>query len=328
MRLGQNGREKTYRKEPRMKMTIAISGLLLAAGLTCVPTVSAQPVITASPISPDGGVYLVHTDVLTQTGPFNMNNLLVVRANTVLLVDTLPPVPFAALFVNTIHSRTSGRHVDTLINTHWHFDHVGLNGYFKQTEGTNTVIAHWRAGDYLLAAHCIDDISLCMPAFPDAQATQVVHGETTLLADNERITLKTEENAHSGADLVVYLEHANVVHTGDIYFGGMYPIIDRTGGGTVNGMLHALNQILARIDEHTIVIPAHGVLGNRQSVREFADMLETCRKSVRVLIARGFSEEQVMTDPSFTNLDAQWGNGFISGPLFRRILYRDLVSSR
>jgi glyoxylase-like metal-dependent hydrolase (beta-lactamase superfamily II) len=168
-----------------------------------------------------------------------------------------------------------------------------------------------------------------MPAFPAAaQPTQGVHGEKVLLRGNERITLKTVENAHSGADLVVYLERANIVYTGDIYFGGMYPIIDRNGGGSVNGMLHGLNQILARIDENTIVIPSHGALGNRQSVREFAEMLETYRERVRALIARGLNELQVMSDTSFAGLDAQWGNGFISGPVFRMILYRDLVSQR
>jgi glyoxylase-like metal-dependent hydrolase (beta-lactamase superfamily II) len=166
-----------------------------------------------------------------------------------------------------------------------------------------------------------------MPAFPEtSQPTQGVHGEMTLLRGNERITLKTVENAHSGADLVVYLEQANVVYTGDVYFGGMYPIIDRNGGGTVNGMLHALNQILARVDNSTVIIPSHGVLGNRQAMLEFAEMLKTCRNSVRALIAKGSSESEVMSDPSFAALDAQWGNGFISGPLFRMILYRDLVS--
>jgi glyoxylase-like metal-dependent hydrolase (beta-lactamase superfamily II) len=218
-----------------------------------------------------------------------------------------------------------GRPVDTVVNTHWHFDHVGLNPDFKRVDHTGKVIAHWRVAGYLTDMRCIEDISLCMQPLPDAAPTESIYGEMTLQSSNESITLKTVENAHSGADLVVYLERANIVYTGDIYFGGMYPIIDRTGGGTVNGMLHALNQILAHIDERTIVIPSHGILGNRTSVREFADMLENCRKRVRALIAQGFSEQQVMEDSSFADLDAQWGHGFISGPLFRRILYRDLA---
>lgn len=311
-----------------MKTTkLAVSGLLLVFALTCVPTASAQLSISSTPISTIDGLYHIKTVIQTQTGAFNMNNLLLVRPEKVVLADTLPPGPYLP-FINEIHNRTNGEHVGTVINTSWHFDHAGLNAEFRLIEGTDTIIAHWRAGDYMTEPHCIENI-LCMPALPDdAQPTQGVHGEMRLLLQDEKVILKTIENAHSGADLVVYLERANVVYTGDIYFGGMYPIIDRAAGGTVNGMLHGLNQILAAIDEDTIVVPSHGVLGNRQSVLEFAEMLEMCRKEVRALIARGLSEQEVMLAPSFADLDAKWGNGFIPGPVFRMILYRDLAPHR
>jgi glyoxylase-like metal-dependent hydrolase (beta-lactamase superfamily II) len=257
-----------------------------------------------------------------------MNNLLLVRPNSVLLVDTLPPGTYSP-FIAAIHERTSGKRVNTLVNTHLHFDHAGLNADFKQTEGTETIIAHWRASEYLTGLQCIEDISLCMQALPAAaQPTQGVHRRMTLQPEDEIITLKAVEDAHSGADLVVYFERANVVCTGDVYFGGQYPIIDRTHGGTVHGMLRALYRIIARIDEHTLVVPSHGVLGNRQSLLEFADMLKTCLKRVRALMAQGLSEEQVMVDASFADLDARWGSVFISGPLFRRIVYRDLAADR
>lgn len=305
-----------------------LPALLLAFVLTCVPTVSAQISITSSPISSNSGMYLVQSTIPSQTGLFTMNNLLLVDPNSVTLVDTLPPGTYP-FFINVIHGRTGTQRVNTVINTSWHFDHVGLNANFKLEEGTDTIIGHWREAEYLTGPHCIEDISMCMPAFPAAaQPNQPVHGEMTLLSGNERINMKTVENAHSGADMVVYFERANLVYTGDIYFGGMYPIIDRTGGGTVNGMLHGLNQILARIDQNTIVVPSHGVLGNRRSVVEFADMLQSSRDRIRALIARGFTEQQVMMDPSFADLDARWGHGFIPGPMFRRIVYRDLAPAR
>jgi glyoxylase-like metal-dependent hydrolase (beta-lactamase superfamily II) len=302
--------------------------LLLVVLSTLVPTAVAQPIITSVPISSSDGVYLVETILPSLEGEFTMNNLLLVRPGSVVLVDTVPPglYPF---FAAEIHTWTGGEPVSTLINTSWHFDHVGLNADFRIIEGTSTIIAHARAGDYMAELNCIEDIGLCMPPMPEeAQPTHGIHGVVTLLPENGGITLKTAENAHSGADLVVYLEEANVVYTGDVYFGGMYPIIDRTGGGSVNGTLHALNQVLARIDEDTIVVPPHGVVGTRQSVVEFAEMLKTSRKLVRKLIAEGLTEQQVMFHPSFAALDAQWGNGFIPGPVFRLIVYRDLASSR
>ena len=302
--------------------------LLLAVAPTFAPSASAQPIITTVPISSSDGVYLVETVLPSPEGEFRMNNLLLVRPGSMVLLDTVPPglYPF---FAPEIHAWTAGEPVSTLINTSWHFDHVGLNADFRVFDGTSTIIAHARAGDYMAQPNCIEDIGLCMPPMPEeAQPTHGIHGVVTLLPENGGITLKTVENAHSGADLVVYLEEANVVYTGDVYFGGMYPIIDRTGGGTVNGMLHALNQVLARIDEDTIVVPSHGVVGSRQSVAEFAEMLKTSRKLVRKLIASGLTELQVMFHPSFAALDAQWGNGFIPGPVFRLIVYRDLESRR
>lgn len=302
---------------------LVIPGLVLGAALACPLPVLAQPVTTTSQISP--GVYLIHT--VAQVLNFNMNNLLLVGPNGTVLLDTLPPIPPAYVALTTAIQGITGRAwPDTIVNTHWHYDHVGLNAEFRAL-GTSTIVSHWGVAQYLIEPHCIDDVAMCMPAFPaEAHPTEIVHGEKTLPLENEVLRLKDLENSHSGADLFVLLERANIAYTGDIYFGGMYPIIDRTGGGTVNGMLDALRQLLARIDEHTIVVPSHGVVGTRQSVVAFMEMLETIRKQVRSLIALGLTEEQVMVHPSFAALDAQWGGGFTPGPLFRRIVYRDLVS--
>jgi glyoxylase-like metal-dependent hydrolase (beta-lactamase superfamily II) len=292
------------------------------------PTASAQPSITSVPISANNDVYLVETVVPSPDIEFRMNNLLLVHPDSVVLVDTLIPGLYP-LFTYEIHTLTAGEPVDTLINTSWHFDHVGLNAEFSVLDGTSSIIAHARASDYMVKLNCIEEIDMCMPPLPqEALPTYGIRGVVRLVSGNETITLKTVENAHSGADLVVYMEEANIVHTGDIYFGGMYPIIDLAGGGTVNGMLHGLNQILARIDADTIVVPSHGVVGSRQSVLEFAEMLKNTRKLVRKLIAEGLTELEVMFHPSFAALDAEWGNGFIPGPVFRLIVYRDLSSHR
>ena len=312
-----------------MKFLRSLFGCVLLLGImmTLTPTASAQS-ITSVPISSSDGVYLVKTVMPTPDFEFTMNDLLLVHPDSVILVDNLPP-GFYLPFANEIHTLTAGEPVDILINTSWHFDHVSLNAEFRLFDGTSTIIAHSRAGDYMDELNCIEEIGMCMPPLPEeAQPTDGIHGVVKLLSGGETITLKTIENSHSGADLVIYLEEANVVHTGDIYFGGMYPIIDLAGGGTVNGMLHALNQVLANIDEDTIVVPSHGVVGDRQSVVEFSDMLKNTRKLVRKLIAEGLTELQVMFHPSFAALDAQWGNGFIPGPVFRLIVYRDLASHR
>jgi cyclase len=254
----------------------------------------------------------------------------------VVLVDTLPTLPYLnptyAMyypFSVTIHAVIGSRPIDTIINTHWHYDHVGLNDKFRLWQDTQNILAHWRAGAYLVEEHCMPDMPEpnCMPFYPqpESQPTVGIKGEKMLKLRNETIVLKTVENAHSGADLFVYLENANILYTGDVYFGEIYPIIDREGGGTLNGTLAALRKILARIDEHTIVVPSHGLVGNRASVEAFVEMLESCRGQIKRLIAEGFTEEEVMNDPSFAAMDQKWQSVFINGPIFRRVLYRELA---
>jgi glyoxylase-like metal-dependent hydrolase (beta-lactamase superfamily II) len=259
-----------------------------------------------------------------------MNNLVLVQPEGVLLVDTLFPGPYP-LFINVVHSFTGGRPVDTLVNTHWHFDHVGLNKEFRLAEHTGNVISHWKAGELIARYPCGDDVpGVCWTPFTDPayQPTMGLEGRMNLAVGSAQIVLETFDHAHSGADLMVFLRHANIVSTGDIYFGGMYPIIDRAGGGTINGMIAALQHLLAQIDENTIVVPSHGAVGNRESVEEFVDMLKTSRMMVRWLMAWRLTEEQVMTHPWFAALDAKWGSGFINGPLFRRSLYREMAPER
>lgn len=311
-----------------------VAGLALGAVLLAgAPSpAAAQGPFAVEPLGP--GVYVVK---LALPGLFNMNNLLVVDENHVVLVDTLPMLgaPLTAGFRATIHAISGGRAVDTLINTGWHFDHVGLNVFFRQPvptgDGTQDIMAHWRVEQFLPGGQLMPDLPAGpanpAPTTPGAEPTSAVHGQKRLALENETIVLKTVENAHSGADLFVYLKKANVLYTGDIYFGGIYPIIDRASGGTINGTLAALRQVLAWIDDDTVVVPSHGQVGNRETLIDFIQMLESCRWQVRQLMASGATEHQVMNDTSFAALDAQWFNPatpFISGPFFRRILYRDL----
>ncbi|HEY5915732.1 MAG TPA: MBL fold metallo-hydrolase [Verrucomicrobiae bacterium] len=307
---------------------LVLGGMVLVGG---APPVAAQAPFTVQPLGP--GVYVVKLAV----PGFNMNNLLAVDGDHVVLVDTLPMLgaPLAAGFRATIHAVTLGRPVDTLINTSWHFDHVGLDALFRQPapagEGTQDILAHWRVEQFLPGGRPMPDLPVGLfnppPQTPGAEPTFAIHGEKRLVLENETIVLKTVENAHSGADLFIYLQKANVLYAGDIYFGGIYPITDRASGGTINGTLAALRQVLAWIDDDTVVVPSHGQVGNRETLIDSIEMLEGCRWQVRQLIAKGATEDEIMNDASFAALDAQWFNPatpFISGPQFRRILYRDL----
>lgn len=117
-------------------------------------------------------------------------------------------------------------------------------------------------------------------------------------------------------------------YAGDLYFGEMFPFIDRSTGGTIQGMIRAGYQLLALMDNNTILVPSHGSLGDQHSLREFIQMLETCRARVHTLIAQGLTEDQVIAAEPFADLVPGWGKGFVNADLFALIIYRDLAPQR
>jgi len=307
-------------------MKLAIAALLVTTSLVTAQT-EPPPWPPPTAIQVGEGLYVIQTFI---PGVMAMNNLLLVRPDRVVLVDTMIPLPgFYEIYLPVIHGATGDRPVDTLISTHWHGDHTALNARFRTDERTGTIIGHWRTGDFMDEDRWIEDLGMFIPASPpEGLPTQVVHGEKRFPLKGETIVLKTVENAHSDSDLLVYLERANVVYTGDLYFGRMFPVIDRSSGGTVNGMLHACRQLLASINSRTLVIPSHGPPGNRESVLEFVQMVETCRDRVRALIAAGMTEGEAVAAKPLAVLEAIWGGGMLSGDMFTMIVYRDLQPQR
>ena len=109
---------------------------------------------------------------------------------------------------------------------------------------------------------------------------------------------------------VVYFEEANVVHMGDNFFNGLYPFIDADSGGSIVGMVAAIDTALGRIDGETRVIPGHGPLSDKQGLRAFRDMLDTVAGRMRASIDAGRSVEEVVASKPTAEFDAELGPGF------------------
>src|SRR5882762_1116814 len=87
--------------------------------------------------------------------------------------------------------------------------------------------------------------------------------------------------AHTDGDVIVHLPGSNVVHTGDTFFNGIYPVIDVSSGGSIDGMIAADERVLALCDGSTRIIPGHGPLGDRVALAAFRDMLVKVRDRIR-----------------------------------------------
>jgi glyoxylase-like metal-dependent hydrolase (beta-lactamase superfamily II) len=108
---------------------------------------------------------------------------------------------------------------------------------------------------------------------------------------------------------------------GDNFFNGMYPAIDGDAGGSLDGMVTALEGVLGRIDDQTKVIPGHGPLGTKADLKRFHDMLVTIGDRVRQAIHDGKTQDQVLAMKPSADLDAVWGNGFLKPDFFVTLVY-------
>jgi glyoxylase-like metal-dependent hydrolase (beta-lactamase superfamily II) len=133
------------------------------------------------------------------------------------------------------------------------------------------------------------------------------------------------ESAHSDADLAFHFRKANVMHTGDLFFGGGYPFIDVPHSGSIDGMIAAADLLLGMIDDNTKVIPGHGSLSDRQGLQEYREMLVTVRNRIAQHIEAGRSLEEIVASKPTADYD-QDRISWMPADDFVTIVFNDLVN--
>jgi glyoxylase-like metal-dependent hydrolase (beta-lactamase superfamily II) len=124
--------------------------------------------------------------------------------------------------------------------------------------------------------------------------------------------------------VIVWVRHANVIHMGDTFFNGRYPLVDLASGGSSEGFITAADRVLALADANTKIIPGHGPLGDRVALQAFRTMMATVRDRIKQAIAAGRTLDQVKAAKPTADFDAVWGNGRITPTLFVEVLFQDL----
>jgi len=215
----------------------------------------------------------------------------------------------------------SGDPISHLINTHWHFDHADGNAWLN-AEGA-AIIAHANTHKHLLAAQRVEDWDFDFPASPLAAVpTEVVSAEKTLTLNRSTLHLKYYGPAHTDGDLSVTIPEADLLHCGDTYWNGVYPFIDYSTGGNIDGMIRAAEANVAAVTDTTIVIPGHGdPVSNKAELSAYRDMLVAIRENVAKLKREGRSLDETIGAKPTAAFDAKWGQ-FVVGPaFFTRLVY-------
>src|SRR5271156_5257063 len=211
----------------------------------------------------------------------------------------------------------------TVIDTHWHFDHTDNNANLHAAGGT--VLAHENTKARMAEPHDFALFGLHVPASPaDALPQQTFSSSQKLQANGEIVLLQYFQPAHTDTDIYIHFQKANVIHMGDTFFNGFYPVIDSSTGGKMNGMIAAADKVLPLADNNTKIVPGHGPLGNKADLTKYRDMLITSRDRVQRLKSAGKSAQEAVAEKPFADLDPVWSKGVVNGDQWVQIVYLTL----
>jgi cyclase len=213
--------------------------------------------------------------------------------------------------------------VKLVVNTHWHFDHTDNNARLHAAGAT--VLAHVNTRKRMSEPHELAVLDLKFPPSPAGALPQRTFKRGHALELNgESVALSHIPPAHTDTDLAVHFQQANVLHVGDVFFNGMYPYVDGSTGGSMGGMIAAVERVLALADRGSRIVPGHGPLGNSADLARFRDMLVTARERVEKLRSSGKSIQEAVAAKPFANLEPTWGKGLFDGDTFVQVVYLTL----
>jgi cyclase len=216
--------------------------------------------------------------------------------------------------------------VRILFNTHWHFDHVGCNEALGKSGAR--IIAHENVKKRLSVK--VDSEALGRsfdPLKPEGLPAETFTKGGKLTFGKQKIDYSHFVDGHTDGDAYLFLPKANVLHTGDLLFSGMYPVIDYSTGGWIGGMASACDTMLKVGDAKTRVIPGHGALASKDDLRASRDMLHTVHERLAAMAKQGRTVDEVVASAPTKDLDEQWGKarpaaGFVK-QAYNSLLHRN-----
>lgn len=213
--------------------------------------------------------------------------------------------------------------IQFVVNTHWHGDHTGGNENLGKMGAV--IVAHENVRETMSKDQFIELFNMRAPASPEAALPVITFVDgITFHWNNDTIQVQHVAAAHTNGDAIVHFKNANVVHAGDTFFNKMYPFIDVTHGGSIDGTIAAAEKLLGMADEQTKIIPGHGPLANKTDLRAYRDMLVAVRSSIHDLKHTGKNRADVIAAKPTAAYDAKWGEGFLKPDVWVGIVYDSL----
>lgn len=231
------------------RRTLVKASALAAVGAAVPAPGQAQPPAAAPPPAP-----AVFTPLRRNVGIFNQRGGTIgwlVSRDGLVVVDS----QFADTAPNLLAGlkERSPRQIDVLINSHHHPDHTGGNGVLRPS--AKQIVAHVRSmeNQKAVAERAKTPTTLPDVTFPDTWS--VTLGDETIRA-------RHWGPAHTGGDVSIHFEQANVVHMGDLINNRGYANVDAGAGASVHGWVKVLEQIAAGYPADALYVYGHAEAGH------------------------------------------------------------------
>ncbi|NVK23916.1 MAG: MBL fold metallo-hydrolase [Gammaproteobacteria bacterium] len=195
--------------------------------------------------------------------------------------------------------------VSYVVNTHYHGDHTGSNVYFSKSA---SILAHENVRKRLSVKS-----KEGLPVITYQQGVKLHLNEQT-------VHVRHLSSGHTDGDSVVFFQQANVWHLGDLFFNMRFPYVDKKSGGTVEGLVKNLKQLLKEISDDAAIIPGHGELTDKRGLQTHLDMILATKSEVDELKAQGLSLEQAI-EKGLSDKWKEWHWNFITEERWITTLY-------
>src|SRR6202790_1123764 len=225
--------------------------------------------------------------------------------------------------------RITDKPVRFVINTHYHGDHTGGNVPFNNAG--STLIAQDNVRKRLETGGTGGNggsMKFDIKPAPQAAAPIITfEHDVTVHLNGEDIRALHFPSGHTDGDSIIFFPKNNVVHMGDDFVRYGFPFIDVSSGGSVQGMIDAMEKATAQLPADVKVIPGHGQLSNLDDVRAFVKML----KETSAVVQKAINEHKTLEQMKTEKILAPWekfSGGFINSDAFIETLFNSLTGHK